>query len=182
MPYATMQKLCTEARWNQNHTMFCGLAWCLCLTHYIHVFVLCMQNLVWSICVPFIFESINNKSLCQGLGVLGSTQRMWQVELGFIPTPTIMLLYTQWHLNRSQTVSVFCINVFQLTSAVHCEALFSSTNDIFVSFARNGGVTDLPGEAVGVAKGVVRRLDLKIDWGVKAGNPHEEAAVNALAL
>lgn len=50
----------------------------------------------------------------------------------------------------------------QLTP-VHCEVLLSSMNDIFVSFARRGGVIDLPGDAVGVAKGVVRTLDLNID-------------------
>jgi len=40
---------------------------------------------------------------------------------------------------------------------------FTSLKDILGSFARSGGVTDRPGDAEGVGRGVVRRLDLRID-------------------
>lgn len=49
----------------------------------------------------------------------------------------------------------------QLTLTVHFAFEFSSLEDILGSFARRGGVTDRPGDAEGVAKGVVRRLDLR---------------------
>lgn len=49
----------------------------------------------------------------------------------------------------------------------------SSMNEILVSLSRKGGVRDLPGDREGDAKGVARRPDLRMDWGVKSDNPEE---------
>lgn len=49
----------------------------------------------------------------------------------------------------------------------------SSTKEILVSLSRKGGVRDLPGEREGDAIGVVRRPDLRMDWGVNSANPEE---------
>lgn len=49
----------------------------------------------------------------------------------------------------------------------------SSMNEILVSLSRKGGVRDLPGDKEGDAKGVVRRPDLRMDWGVNSANPGE---------
>lgn len=49
----------------------------------------------------------------------------------------------------------------------------SSMNEILVSLSRKGGVRDLPGDREGDAKGVVRRPDLRMDWGVNSANPEE---------
>lgn len=43
-----------------------------------------------------------------------------------------------------------------------------------LSLGRGGGVTDRPGEVVGVAMG--RKLLLRMDWGVKAENTGPDAA------
>jgi len=60
---------------------------------------------------------------------------------------------------------------------------FTSLKDILGSFARSGGVTDRPGDAEGVARGVVRRLDLRIDWGVNPAKPEaEDDVTKTLAL
>lgn len=48
----------------------------------------------------------------------------------------------------------------------------SSMNEILVSLSRKG-VRDCPGDKEGDAKGVVRRPDLRMDWGVNSANPEE---------
>jgi len=48
-------------------------------------------------------------------------------------------------------------------------------------FVGTGGVTDCPGDVQGLAGAVVRRLDFRIDFGVKPGKPEADAA-KTLAL
>lgn len=61
--------------------------------------------------------------------------------------------------------------------------LICSIKEILASLGRKGGVIDLPGETEGEARGVVRALDLKMDWGVCTVNTEEtELAAKAFAL
>lgn len=51
--------------------------------------------------------------------------------------------------------------------------MLSSMNEILVSLSRKGGVRDVPGDTEGDARGVDRRPDLRMDWGVNSANPEE---------
>lgn len=58
--------------------------------------------------------------------------------------------------------------IIKLTPGIHFGLASSSTNEILVSLSRWG---DLPGDGEGDAKGVDRRADLRMDWGVNSENP-----------
>lgn len=51
--------------------------------------------------------------------------------------------------------------------------MFFFMNEILVFLSRKGGVRDFLGDREGDVKGVVRRLDFRMDWGVKLDNLEE---------